>query len=114
MHRSEAVCDDLGHKNPTCNHAQNFRNKKTGVHSNDAESEMARFKKWTRSKWTATRTVNSKSAAKKKAHLHKHVQEYILQTNLGKDMAVTMSTLVAAFAGLAGVPLQKKAAVLRF
>ena len=35
----------------TCNHKKEYR-ANDGSHTNDAESEVARFKKWARSKWT--------------------------------------------------------------
>jgi hypothetical protein len=63
------------------NHQKEFR-AADGTHTNDAESEVARFKLWSRGKWSTVRTVNSKSSVKKQAVLKKHVDEYIVQTNL--------------------------------
>lgn len=80
-----------------------LRSKKTGVHSNDAESEFGRFKLWHRLKYSRMRTLNTKDQAAKKTHMDGHVAEYVLQTNAGEKMRLNMKLLLEAFVGLAGV-----------
>ena len=86
----------------TCDHGTNFRNPKTGVHSNDAESEVARYKKWHRSKWTSVRTLNTKDQSTKQKHMKGKISEYVLQTNIGDAMQVDMATIMQALSKLAG------------
>ena len=54
---------------------------KTGVHSNDAESEVARYKKWHCSKWTSVRTLNTKDQAKKQNHPEGKISCNVLPNN---------------------------------
>ena len=79
-----------------------FVNPKTGVHSNDAESEVARYKKWHRSKWTSVRTLNTKDQSTKQKHMKGKISEYVLQTNIGDAMQVDMATIMQALSKLAG------------
>ena len=83
-------------------HGTNFRNPKTGLHGNDAESEVARYKKWHRSKWTSVRTLNTKDQAKKQNHPEGKILEYVLQTDTGDAMQVDMATIMQALSKLAG------------
>ena len=85
----------------TCDHGTNFRNPRTGVHSNDAESEVARYKKWHRSKWTSVRTLHTKDQSKKQKHMEGKISEYVLQTNIGDAMQVDMATIMQALSKLA-------------
>ena len=53
------------------------------------------------------RTINNKDQQKKKAHLDAHVAEYVLQTNEGTDMQLTMGTVLKAFVVAADSRLYK-------
>lgn len=76
-----------------CNHKMNFR-AKDGTHSNDAESEVARFKLWRRTKWSKVRSTSSTSTAKKLKHLNTKVTEYVVQINGGSGMKMPMSLVM--------------------
>ena len=52
----------------TCNHQKEFRDS-DGTHTNNAESEAARFKKWARPKWTQVHSVSVKNPKAKQKHL---------------------------------------------
>ena len=74
-----------------------------GTHTNDAESEVSRFKLWSRGKWSKVRTLNSRSSEQKQTVLKKHVDDYyVLQTNVGDQMMLKMSHLMEAFRLLDG------------
>ena len=83
------------------NHNKEFR-AADGTHTNDAEREVSRFKLWSRGKWSKVRALNSRSSEKKQAVLKKHVDEYVLQTNVGDQMKLKMSHLMEAFRLLDG------------
>ena len=68
-----------------------------GTHTNDVESEVARFKLWSRGKWAKVRTVNSRCSNKKQATLKSHVNEYVAQTKLGTNMRLSMSQVMYGF-----------------
>ena len=78
------------------NHDKSFR-AADGTHTNDVESEVARFKLWSRGKWAKARTVNSRCSNKKQATLKSHVNEYVAQTNLGTNMRLSMSQVMYGF-----------------
>lgn len=80
-----------------CNHKQNMRDPKTGVHTNDAESEASRYKLWSRGKWSKVRSINKKTPEAKQKHLKQHVSEYIAQTNVGENMMLKMEQVMEAF-----------------
>ena len=80
----------------TVNHNKEFR-AADGTHTHDAESEVAKFKLWSRGKWSKVRTLNSKSSEKKQKVLKSHVDEYVAQSNLGIHMKLKMSDLMEAF-----------------
>ena len=78
----------------TCDHGTNFPTPKTGVHSNDAESEVARYKKWHCSKWTSVRTLNTKDQAKKQNHPEGKISCNVLQTNTADARQVASATII--------------------
>ena len=69
----------------TVNHTKNWRNPDTGVHSNDAESEFARFKLFLRVKYDFVRMNNSKDKARKDRALELKLAEYVFYTNVGRE-----------------------------
>ena len=95
---TQTAAEELNLSSSTCNPAKGCRDLATGVHSNDAESEISRIKLWCRSKWSKVRTVNLKSQLRKKQNLDGKVAEYLLQTNVGDGMKVPMGVLLEAFA----------------
>ena len=102
-----SAAQELGMEVKQCNHTANFRNRNTGAHSNDAESEVARFKRWSRGKWGFTCILNDRDQAKKKEHMERHLSEYIAETNMGTGMVLGMGSVSRAFAGLADLELHK-------
>ena len=92
---TQSACKSLKIPLKQVNHANTFRGK-DGTHSNDAESEVARFKLWSRGKWSKVRSTNSKCTAKKQAKLQAKVAEYVVQTNSGCDMKLPMSIILEA------------------
>ena len=81
----------------TCNHKKEYR-AKDGSHTNDAESEVARFKKWARSKWTQVRSLNVKDVDAKQEHLRSKINEYVLATNRSSvNGHISMKDVLAAF-----------------
>ena len=78
------------------NHNKTFR-AADGTHTNDVESEIAKFKLWPRGKWAKVRTLNSHCSEKKQTALKSHLDEYVAQTNLGTGMRLRMSQVMYAF-----------------
>ena len=78
------------------NHSKWFRDPATGVHSNDIESEWARFKLWYRRKFAYMRASNHTSHAKRRQLLEDHVVEYVYYTNVGQSMGAVMKAFVGA------------------
>jgi len=73
------------------NHSQNWRNPDTGHHSNDAESEFARFKLFLRVKYDYVRTSNAKETVAKDRNMELKLAEYIFYTNVGNKMEHVMN-----------------------
>ena len=73
------------------NHSQNWRNPVTGHHSNDVESEFARFKLFLRVKYDYVRTSNAKDTAVKDRNMELKLAEYIFYTNVGSKMEHVMN-----------------------
>ena len=92
---TQGACKSLKMPLKQVNHAKTFR-ANHGTHSNDAESEVARFKLWSRGKWSKVRSTNSKCTAKTQAKLQAKVAEYVVQTNSGCDMKLPMSIIMEA------------------
>ena len=68
-------------------HEDGYRDKATGFHTNDVESENDRIKTWNRHRMGQLR-------------LHKNdMDEYMFYVNYGKDMSVVMEGLAAANGG---------------
>ena len=83
----------------TSNHSQSWRNPVTSVHSNDVESEFARFKLFIRVEYDHMRATNSTDYHTKDRALELKLAEYVFYTNVGRDMKHIMS----AFAYMGGV-----------
>ena len=77
----------------TVNHSTNWRNPATGVHSNDIESEFARFKLFLRVKYDYARNSNASSSEGKDLAMEHKLAEYVFYTNVGQ----TMDAIMAAF-----------------
>ncbi|OLP88544.1 hypothetical protein AK812_SmicGene30107 [Symbiodinium microadriaticum] len=91
----QSACKSLKIPLKQVNHTNTFRGK-DGTYSNDAESEVARFKFWSRGKWSKVRSTNSKCTAKKQAKFQAKVTEYVVQTNSACDMKLPMSIILEA------------------
>ena len=77
---------------PPVIHQKWFRDPKTGVHTNDAESEIARVKGWMRKKaFTRGRAKNSDSPD---SILQCHLDEFMFLKNMGKEMSTVMAAFV--------------------
>ena len=74
----------------TVNHSKNWRNPETGYHSNDIESEFARFKLFLRTKYDWVRATNNKNPVLKDLALERKMAEYVFYTNVGRTMAHVM------------------------
>lgn len=74
----------------SCNHSRNYRNPATGVHSNDIESEWARFKLWYRTKFAFVRAGPGKSEEAARQVIENHMWEYMYYTNVGDSMDAVM------------------------
>ena len=81
----------------TCNHSKSWRNPITGIHSNDAESEFARFKLFVRVKYDYMRATNATDPMKKDRAMELKLAEYVFYTNVGREMRHIMAAF--AFAG---------------
>ena len=69
-------------------HENNYRDKATGFHTNDAESENNRLKSWNRQRYS-------------KLLLDEHeLQEYVYYINLGDTMSLVMEGLAASNGGV--------------
>ena len=75
----------------TVNHSQSWRNPETGVHSNDAESEFARFKLFVRVKYDYMRNSNASSEKLKGLAMERKLAEYVFYTHVGRSMKAVMS-----------------------
>ena len=62
-----------------------------GHHSNDAESELARFKLFLRVKYDYVRTSNAKETVAKDRNMELKLAEYIFYTNVGNKMEHVMN-----------------------
>ncbi len=72
---------------------------------------MARFKLWSKAKYSFVRTTNSLNAKKKGSANSGKVSEYVLQPNEGEGMKVSMDTVLRAhalFSGAAEKPYTSK------
>ena len=83
----------------TCNHSAHWRDPVTGIHSNDAESEFARFKLFIRVKYDFMRATNSRDKKIQDRALELKLAEYVFYTNVGREMKHVMQ----AFAYMGGV-----------
>ena len=66
-------------------HVKGFRCDDTGFHSNDAESEIARFKLWARQKYAYCRGSSAKSESLKNKHYKHMLAEYCFYVNVGSS-----------------------------
>ena len=66
-------------------HRSGFRNRKTGYHSNDAESEVGRFKLFMKVRNSYVRTTNATTEGAKDVHLQRVIAEYMFYTNVGRS-----------------------------
>lgn len=77
-----AAVKRLGYKSPPAvRHDRNYRDSATGFHTNDAESENARIKSWSRSRY---------------GHLHlneNELHEYVYYINIGNSLTAVMAGL---------------------
>lgn len=71
-------------------HADTFRDQETGIHTNDVESEFARFKLWCRTKFAYTRATAGPSEISKRENIKRKLVEYIFYTNVGRKMSDVM------------------------
>ena len=72
-------------------HRKGFCNPVTGYHSNDAESEVGRYKLFLKKKCGWIRTSNAGTKRKKDVHLERQIAEYMLYTNVGRKMTDIMA-----------------------
>ena len=72
-------------------HRKGFRNPVTGYHSNDAESEVGRYKFFLKKKNGWIRSSNAGTKRKKDVHLERHIAEYMFYTNVGREMTDIMA-----------------------
>eukprot|EP00971_Amphidinium_carterae_P203038 4029173-Amphidinium_carterae.1 len=79
------------------NHRENYRNGRTSLHSNDAESDVSRCRLWHRAKWSKVCSLNVKAEAAKATHMEGHVADYLLQTNWRQHMQLSMGVLLVCF-----------------
>ena len=77
-------------------HEHSFRDPESGIHSNDIESEFARFKLWMQTKFASYRIGNQSTEAAKRAHLARKLVEYVFYTNVGRTMSAVMEALMYA------------------
>ena len=73
-------------------HRKEFRNPATGVHTNDVESEFARFKLWHRTKFAFVRVAAASESdeSTRRANVMRKVMEYTFYTNVGRKMSDVM------------------------
>ena len=83
---SSAGLDMLGQ----VSHVTTFREQDSGVHSNDIESDFARFKPWMRTKFASMRVGNQRTEDAKRAHLARKLVEYVFYTSVGSNMTDVM------------------------
>ena len=72
-------------------HTHSFRHSETGIHSNDIESEFARFKLWSLTKFGSFRASNAPLEGDKRLELARKLIEYMFYVNVGKKMSDVMS-----------------------
>ena len=65
----------------------------TGVHSNDIESEFARFKLFLRTKYARASATNHTDTAMKDLSMERKLAEYVFYTNVGRSMDKVMTAL---------------------
>ena len=75
-------------------HESTFRNPESGIHSNDIESEFARFKMWVLKKWAFYRMPNCQSEEAKRDNLSRRMTEYIFYTSVGRKMTDVMTAVL--------------------
>ena len=74
-------------------HGKEFRNRDTGFHSNDIESEFNRFKRWLRERYGALK-VNSASTTNQHDCDDLDMYEYMYYINVGASMHDVMAAFV--------------------
>ena len=102
---------ELGYRHsPAINHSVCWRDRATGFHSNDVESEFNRLKRWLRERYgqlkfdTKAAPNIGDEAEDSVADLDEgDLYEYTFYTNIGSSMAQVMAAL--AFAGGRQLPL---------
>jgi hypothetical protein len=96
------MCRDMGYKwLPPVIHQKHFRDPKTGLHTNDAESEINRVKQWMRKKYhrlcSRARTVrdgNGDEEVETSPHtLQCKLDEFMFLKNVGNEMSTIMRAL---------------------
>ena len=75
------------------NHSEKWRNPITGYHSNDAESEFARFKPFLRVKYDYVRATSAREKAVQDLAMERKLAEYVFYTNVGRKMEYVMQAL---------------------
>ena len=111
---SKALCVSLGYKHaPPAKHDAGWRDRRTGYHSNDAESENARLKSWLRGRYTKLSLTFTKKAQEveyaktdeEAPNLDPSVlpdmYEYLHYINVGKTMDIVMKSVALAAGGCA-------------
>ena len=88
-----AVCAAGSKMMGSVNHSKNWRNPATGYHSNDAESEFARFKLFLRVKYDWVRATNARDTDSTDLATDRKLAEYVFYTNVGRKMEDIMQAL---------------------
>jgi len=100
-----SVAKQLGLKvAPPVKHDRGWRDKATGFHSNDIESEYARLKLWLRSRYSKLLLITDKkhlplAEDEVTEPLLPDVIEYLHYVNIGRTMEAVMSSIALAGGG---------------
>ena len=85
----EKAAKQMGYRHaPAVNHGTGWRDFKTGFHSNDAESENARFKRFSRRRYSGKLNLSAS-----------FLYEYAFYVNMGDSISIIMQGLAASNGG---------------
>jgi transposase-like protein len=112
---SKRAALDLGYRfAPPVNHSQGWRDRATGYHSNDIESENSRFKSWLRARYTKLRLAltactegGDDEVDEVKSMDALDLYEYVHYVNIGGAMSDVASSFVTAAGMRSGYPRLK-------
>ena len=107
---SSAAATRLGYRfAPPVNHSKAWRDRETGFHSNDVESENSRLKTWLRQRYTKLRLTISQptyGAEGDESLDLLDLYEFAHYTNVGKSIATIMHSIGVVVDAGRGKPLQ--------